>query len=168
MELDTIVRFIDGIKRYVLTAIDVERKFAFAGAYTSHSSESASDFLKKLIEVCPFPVNELQTDNGSEFAKHFETACLSLDLTHFHTYPRSPKMNAHIERFNRTLSEDFIMSNRALLRDDLYAFNKKLVNWLLWYNTKRPHQSLGMISPLGYIVSTLTAECKNEWGYSSC
>src|SRR3989344_745457 len=38
MELDTIVRFIDGIKRYILTAIDVEKKFAFAGAYTSHSS----------------------------------------------------------------------------------------------------------------------------------
>lgn len=158
MELDTIVRFIDGIKRYVLTAIDVERKFAFAGTYINHSSDSASDFLKKLIEVCPSSINELQTDNGSEFAKHFETACLSLDLTHFHTYPRFPKMNAHIEKFNRTISEDFIMSNRALLRDNVSAFNEKLVGWLLWYNTKKPHQSLEMVSPLGYIVSTLTAE----------
>src|SRR3989344_5382834 len=30
MEVDTIVRFIDGTKRYILTAIDAERKFAFA------------------------------------------------------------------------------------------------------------------------------------------
>ena len=164
MELDTIVRFMDGIKRYILTAIDVERKFAFAGAYTSHSSASAADFLRRVLEVCPFPIDELQTDNGSEFAKHFEEACSTIGLTHFHTYPRSPKMNAHIERFNRTLSEDFIMLNRPLLRDNVSAFNLKLVDWLLWYNTKRPHESLGLVSPLRYIVSTLTAqECQMWW-----
>ncbi len=164
MELDTVIRFIDGIKRYILTAIDVERKFAFAGAYTSHSSVSATDFLRKVIEVCPFPINEIQTDNGSEFALNFETACTSLGITHFHTYPRSPKMNAHIERFNRTLSEDFIMLNRGLLRDDLHVFNEKLVEWLIWYNTKRPHESLGLISPLRYILSSLTAEeCQRSW-----
>ena len=157
MELDTVVRFIDGTKRYILTAIDVERKFAFASAYTGHSSASAADFLTKLKEVCPFPLIELQTDNGSEFAFHFETACTTLGITHFHTYPRTPKMNAHIERFNRTLSEDFVSIHRPLLRDNLHAFNEKLVDWLIWYNTVRPHESLGMVSPLRYIVSTLPA-----------
>ncbi len=157
MELDTVIRFVDGIKRYVLTAIDVERRFAFAGAYTGHSSASAADFLGKVVAVCPFKIEQLQTDNGSEFAKHFEDACAALNLTHFHTYPRTPKMNAHIERFNRTLSEDFLVRNRILLRDDLTTLNKKLVDWLIWYNTERPHQSLGMVSPLRYIVSALTA-----------
>lgn len=164
MELDTIIRFIDGTKRYILTAIDVERKFAFAGAYTSHSSASAADFLTRVIEVCPFGVDELQTDNGSEFALCFEEACVALGLTHFNTHVRSPKENAFIERFNRTVSEDCIMLNRALLRDNVHAFNLKLVDWLLWYNTKRPHESLGMMSPLRYIVSTLTAEeCQMWW-----
>ena len=164
MELDTIVRFVDGVKRYILTAIDVERKFAFAGAYTSHSSASAADFLRRVLEVCPFVIDELQTDNGSEFALNFEQACTALGLTHFHTYPRSPKMNPFIERFNRTISEDFIMQNRPLLRDDVSAFNLKLVDWLLWYNTVRPHESLGLVSPLRYIVSTLTAEeCQMWW-----
>ena len=164
MEIDTIVRFVDGVKRYILTAIDVERKFAFAGAYTSHSSASAADFLRKVIAVCPFTIEELQTDNGSEFALLFEEACTALGLTHFHTYPRSPKMNPFIERFNRTSWEDFIALNRALLRDDVHAFNLKLVDWLIWYNTRRPHESLGMVSPLRYIVSTLTVgECQMYW-----
>jgi len=164
MELDTIVRFVDGIKRYILTAIDVEKKFAFAGAYTSHSSAAAADFLRKVIGVCPFVVDELQTDNGSEFAKHFEEACILLGLIHFNTHVRSPKENPFVERFNRTISEDFIMVNRPLLRDDVHAFNLKLVDWLLWYNTKRPHESIGMLSPLRYIVSTLTAEdCQRYW-----
>lgn len=164
MELDTIVRFVNGIKRYILTAVDVEKKFAFAGAYTSHSSAAAADFLRKVIEVCPFVIDELQTDNGSEFALFFEQACVLLGLTHFNTHVRSPKENAFIERFNRTISEDFIMRNRPLLRDDVHAFNLKLVDWLLWYNTKRPHESLGLVSPLRYIVSTLTAEdCQRYW-----
>jgi transposase InsO family protein len=164
MELDTIIRFIDGTKRYILTAIDTEKKFAFAGAYTSHSSAAAADFLRRVIEVCPFPIEELQTDNGTEFAKNFEEACVYLGLTHFNTHVRSPKENAFIERFNRTISEDFIMLNRPLLRDDVPAFNLKMVDWLLWYNTVRPHESLGMVSPLRYIVSTLTVgECQRYW-----
>ena len=164
MELDTIVRFIDGTKRYILTAIDVERRFAFAGAYTSHSSAAAADFLERTIEVCPFTIKELQTDNGSEFALNFEQACVSLGLLHFNTHVRSPKENAFIERFNRTVSEDCIMRNRPLLRDDIHTFNETLVDWLLWYNTRRPHESLGMVPPLRYIVSTLTAgECQRYW-----
>ena len=164
IEVDTIVRFVDGIKRYIYTAIDVEKKFAFAGAYTNHSSASAADFLSKLRTVAPFDIKEIQSDNGSEFALRFEEACTHLGITHFHTYPRSPKMNAHVERFNRTLSEDFIRHHRAALRDDLSRFNNLLIDWLLWYNTERPHQSLGMLSPLRYIVRDLTAhQCQMWW-----
>jgi transposase InsO family protein len=164
IEVDTVIRFVDGIKRYIYTAIDVEKKFALAGAYTNHSSASAADFLGKLRTVAPFDIQEIQSDNGSEFALRFEEACTALGITHFHTYPRSPKMNAHVERFNRTLSEDFIQHHRGALRDDLKRFNELLIDWLLWYNTERPHQSLGMLSPLRYIVRDLTAhQCQMYW-----
>jgi transposase InsO family protein len=164
IEIDTIVRFTDGIKRYVYTAIDVQRKFAFAGAYTNHSSASATDFLGKLREVAPFSITEIQSDNGSEFAHLFRDACATLRITHYHTYPHSPKMNGTIERFNRTLSEDCIMRYRSVLRDDLLRFNTLLVEWLLWYNLERPHESLGMRSPMQYIVSTLSErECQRWW-----
>ncbi len=48
-------------------------------------------------------------------------------ITHWWTYPRSPKMNAHVERFNRTLQEQFVDYHTDLLFDDLAAFNR---NWL--------------------------------------
>ncbi len=164
IEIDTIVRFTDGIKRYIYTAIDVQRKFAFAGAYTNHSSASATDFLGKLMEVVPFSITEIQSDNGSEFAHLFRDACATLGIIQYHTYPHSPKMNAHIERFNRTLSEDCVARYRSVLRDDLLQFNTLLVDWLLWYNLERPHESLGMRSPMQYIVSTLSAEeCQRWW-----
>ena len=158
MELDTVIRIVNGRRRYILTAIDVQKKFAFARAYTSHSSAVAADFLRRVIEVCPFPVEELQTDNGSEFGLHFETACHTLGIVHFNTYPRSPKMNPFIERFNRTLSEDFIRYHLASLKEDMSFFNELLTEWLTWYNTVRPHESLGLVSPLSYILSSLSAE----------
>jgi len=40
--------------------------------------------------------------------KDFSDEIKRLHLVHYHTYPRTPKMNAHIERFNRTVQEEFI------------------------------------------------------------
>ena len=150
IEVDTVVRHIDGQKRYVITAIDVERRVAYARAYTGHSSQSARDFLLQLLTVVPFEIVEIQTDNGSEFAKRFHEACVTLNITHYHTYPRCPRMNAHIERFNRTISEEFVVYHRSLLRDDIHAFNQTLLEWLHWYNEERPHESLGFLAPLEY------------------
>lgn len=155
LEIDTIVRHIDGYKRYTLTAIDVTGRFAFAHTYCNHSSDSARDFLKRLIQRAPFCITEIQTDNGSEFAQHFHQACLALNITHYHTYPCSPKMNAFIERFNRTLSEECMVYHRALLRDDLAAWDRELTHWLYWYNEERPHASLGLVPPMEYYRSLL-------------
>lgn len=156
VKADSIVRFTNGIKRYIVTAIDKETRFAFACAYKNHSSDSASNFMEKFKSIAPISLTHVQTDNGSEFAKHFEIYLEKNDIVHFHTYPRCPKMNSEIERFNRTISDAFIKRNRMLLAYDIDAFNLKLVDWLLWYNTRRPHWSLGLISPLKYIVNILS------------
>jgi len=164
LEVDTVVRFIDGVKRYIITATDTEKHTSFAACYTNHGSLSASDFLKKCINVLPDCPVAVQTDNGSEFALHFNQACEKLNLLRFHTYPRSPKMNAHVERFNRTLDEEFLQYHRALLRDDVKKFNDVLIDWLLWYNGERPHHSLSLLSPFQYIFNTLaTNECHMWW-----
>lgn len=163
VKADSIVRFTEGIKRYIVTALDCESKFAFAYAYTSHSSKAASDFMDKFKHVSPISVTHVQTDNGSEFANHFDIFLEENGVVHFHTYPRSPKMNAEIERFNRTLSDAFISRNRYLLAYDIDAFNEKLIEWLLWYNSRRPHWSLGLISPLRYICNQLPEKSQMWW-----
>ena len=164
LELDTIVRFIDGTKRYILTAIDTETRTAFAGVYTNHGSQSAADFLKRCLLVLPGCPTHIQTDNGSEFAKYFHETAIKLKLTHYHTYPRSPKLNAHVERFNRTLQEEWIIYHRAVLRDDVSKANELLVEYLLWYNTRRPHHALGLRSPFQCMIEGLKEkECQRWW-----
>jgi putative transposase len=167
LQVDTIIRFIDGMKRYVLTGVDTEKKTAFAACYTNHGSLSASDFLRRAREVLPDCPSAIQTDNGSEFSSHFEKACTELSLIHFHNYPRSPKMNACVERFNRTLDEEFLQYHKPLMRDDISKFNDTLIDWLLWYNGERPHYSLGQVSPFKAMMRGLKAdECQRWWTHT--
>lgn len=163
LELDTVVRFIDGVKRYTLTALDTERRTGFACCYTNHGSQSASDFLRRCIEVLPDCPLHIQTDNGSEFAKYFHETAGRLNLVHYHTYPRTPKMNAHVERFNRTLSEEFMVHHRALMRDDVSEYNRQLIDWLLWYNGERPHHALGLQSPFQSMMKGLPEKESHKW-----
>lgn len=164
VKADTIVRFTNGIKRYVVTALDRESKFGFAYGYPSHSSKAAADFMKTFRHVAPLDVTHVQTDNGSEFQHHFELLLEDADIVHFHAYPRCPKMQSEVERFNRTLSEAFISTHRDLLAYNLPEFNRQLMEWLIWYNTRRPHWSLELKSPLRYICDNLSVrESQRYW-----
>ena len=152
LQVDAIVIFLDGIKRYLLTAVDLRTRFAFAQCYRSLSSKAAADFMEKLRQVTPFRIRRVQTDNGSEFEKHFRKYVGKHKITHFHNYPRHPQSNAHIERFNRTLQEQHVEWHVDELREP-QEFNRGLVEWLIWYNTKKAHKSLNKIPPLRYYVN---------------
>lgn len=155
-QVDTVVRFEHGIKRYIVTAIDVVTKFSFSYTYKSHTSLSAADFAQKLIKVTPYSIKAIQTDNGSEFLKDFDKEIAKLGIVHFFTYPRCPKQNGCIERFNRSLQEEFVDFNAVLLEEkDTKSFNDKLIDYLLWYNTKRPHFTLKNLTPMQVVVEYL-------------
>ena len=151
VQMDTVSIFADGIKRYIFTAIDVRTRFAFAYTYKSNSSANGRDFLDKFIKLAPFATARIQTDNGSEFAKHFEQSCQKYGLVHFFTYPRHPKSNAHLERFNKTIQEQFVNWHIDDIEEP-EVFNLKLMEYLIWYNTEKPHRGIGNLSPLRYYV----------------
>ena len=75
-------------------------------------------------------------------------------------------MNAHCERFNRTVQEEFLDYHEDLLfADDLTLCNDKLFDYLLWYNTERPHYSLKQLSPLQYLALH-HPECQRYWTHT--
>ncbi len=152
VEIDTVDIFVDGVKRYLLTAIDLPTRFAFAYTYKSSSSSSARDFLEKLRCVAPFEIARVQTDNGHEFLKHFSQACSDQDLVHYFNYPRHPQSNSHLERFNRTVQEQFVYWHFDAL-DEPDAFNRELMDYLIWYNTEKPHRGIGKLPPLRYYLN---------------
>ena len=152
VQIDAVSIFINGLKRYIITAIDVKTKFAFAYSYKSLSSLMAKDFMEKLQGVCPFNIKRIQTDNGKEFHKYFRDYVKNQGIIHFFNYPKCPKMNKYVERFNRTIQEQHVSWNM----NDLYEpkeFNPGLIKYLLWYNTEKPHQSLAKLTPLRYYLN---------------
>ena len=144
--VDTIVRFWEGKKRYILTAIDSYSKIGFAHMYTSHSSQTAADFLYRLKHLANGHIENVQSDNGSEFHKFFEEACQNLEIKHYWSRAHTPKDNPVCERFNRTLEEEFIQLGNRITNP--VVFNQKLTEWLIEYNFYRPHCSLGYMSPM--------------------
>jgi transposase InsO family protein len=162
IQMDTVSIFADGIKRYIFTAIDIRTRFAFAYAYKSNSSAHGSDFLDKFVRVAPFVTRRVQTDNGSEFLKHFEQTCEKSGLVHFFNYPKHPEANGYLERFNRTVREQFV--NRSIdILDEPEGFNQKLMEYLIWYNTEKPHRGIGKLPPLRYYLDNFitTSEKSN-------
>ena len=144
IQIDTIVRFDMHIKRYVITAIDLKSRFAFATGFKRLSSNMALKFMKELVMIAPFDIKAVKTDNGlEEFHGEFDNYLKKRNITHYWSYPRTPKSNAHIERFNRTIQDEFIDENIIYLVDNnLEEFNRRLVEYLVFYNTVRPHYSL--------------------------
>ena len=39
-----------------------------------------------------------------------------------------------------------------LLSEDIDKFNRKLMDYLVWYNTERPHESLNNLTPVNYLL----------------
>lgn len=144
--IDTVVRHFQGEKRYILTAIDRYSRLAYARMYSSHSSLSAADFLKRLHRLLGGQLAHIQTDNGSEFHLHFEQAIQDLNLQHWWSRVKTPKDNAVCERFNRTLQEEFIGRGNGC--SDVQLFNRKLTEWLVEYDFHRPHAALGYRRPI--------------------
>jgi transposase InsO family protein len=143
VSLDSIELRAQSQRRYVITCIDLHSHFAWAWATHSHASAAAEQFFRLIQAVFPFAIEAVLTDNGSEFQRHFASALADQLFTHWHTYPKTPKMNAHCERFNRTVQEEFIDYHYdPLFEDDLTDFNLELLSWLSWYNLERPHFSL--------------------------
>ena len=156
VELDTVEIFVDGLKRYLITAVDLPTRFAFAYIYKTGSSASARDFLDKLNWVTPFKITRIQTDNGSEFLKHFAHAAQKQGLIHYFNYPRHPQSNGHLERFNRTIQEQFAYYHTDCI-DEPDEFNLPLMEYLIWYNTEKVHRGIGKKAPLRYYLDKFIA-----------
>ena len=69
---DTVERFVNGSKKYILTFTDLYSRFSFSYATRSHGSQAAKDFFTIVSKVFPYKLENILTDNGSEFMKHFD------------------------------------------------------------------------------------------------
>jgi transposase InsO family protein len=152
VQLDTMhLTPLPGVERRHFSAVDVASRWGVTGVRARATAGTATDFLDELIERTPFPIRALQVDGGSEFMAEFETACQERGLALFVLPPRSPKLNGHVERANRTHRQEFWELYDGDL--ELLPLQAALRVWEHQYNHARPHQALGYLTPAEHLAA---------------
>lgn len=149
IQIDTLHENRDGVPRRHFTAICPISRFVIADVHRSATSSTARDFLERVLERAPFPVRSIQVDNGSEFKGAFEARCADLGIELVTIKPHTPKMNAIVERMQRTFRDEFYAQHPPT--DRLDAIRDRLERYVRTYNEIRPHQSLNNLTPTQYL-----------------
>jgi putative transposase len=151
VQLDTMdLRPAPGVVLKQFTARDVVSRWDVIEVHGRATSTAAALFLQTLERRLPFPLRALQVDGGSEFAAVFETLCQQRGIQLFVLPPRSPQLNGSVERANRTHMEEFYELIPCAL--SIAELNRELQAWEQTYNTVRPHQALGYLTPQEFLA----------------
>jgi len=154
----TIGRLLEIGRVYVQAAIDVHSRYATARLYRDKKAESTSDFLQGAVEEATargVRWQRILTDNGKEYTSNrperhpFELACKEHELKHRRTKVKHPWTNGMAERFLQTLGREFFaVALRKRCYTRLEDLQTDLDQFLVWYNTERPHQGIKGLSPI--------------------
>lgn len=151
IQIDTKHLYILGVRFYVFVAIDCKSRYAFIYAYKNASSLNAADFLMKVIDYFPFPIQAVNTDNGPEYLLNFQKTCDRLSISHYFTYPHAPKMNGRAERLIQTVEYEFFNYQYDLL-PKLSEINKRCELFNDKYNNKRYNQAISYRTPAQVVM----------------
>ena len=135
-------------KVYLHNVVDTFGSFAFGFLHTTKTPEAAVAVLHN--DVFPFyrekkmEIGAILTDNGTEYCGKedhpFELYLDLNDVEHRRTRVRSPQTNGFVERFNRTvLDEFFVEAFRKTFYETVEALQTDFDAWLYHYNYERPH-----------------------------
>ena len=130
--------------KVIYTVIDDATRWVFAWSYNKANAENTLDFVKKVRNKAPFPVQKIRTDQGKEFIANIVREYLkNQNIIHRLNTPYCPEENGKIERFHRTLNEKalrFGFNPRHSLDEMQYQLNL----FLYYYNWRKKHRGLGM------------------------
>ena len=134
---------LDGKKRYYqYTAIDDCTRLRVLRLFEKNTQKTAIKFVDHVLEKLPFPVEQIQTDNGSEFQTMFHWHVLDLGIRHVYIKPATPRLNGKVERSHRIDNEEFYELLEGVVIDSSKLFANKLQEWEDFYNYNRPHGGL--------------------------
>ena len=154
-QLDLVHGFLlaDGTSAKALTGVDDHSRYCISARLMARErTQSVCDGFSSALNTYGVPAQVL-TDNGKVFTGRFaqppvevlfDRICRENGVDHLLTAPRSPTTTGKIERFHKTLRVEF--DTRQVFRN-LKTAQEALDEWVTYYNTQRPHQSLADATP---------------------
>lgn len=148
-------------KLYLFVAIDRTSKFVVARLFTEATRPAACDFLELLLDMVPYQIHTLLTDNGIQFAEQprnrntilsrqsrFDMICEANGIEHRLTKPNHPWTNGQVERMNRTIKD---ATTKRYHYDDHEQLRRHLGLFLDAYNHARRLKTLKGLTPAQFL-----------------
>ena len=144
-------------KKYWAGVIDDATRVTYAEVLPNKRAKTLAAFMKRAYKWFlskGITIKKLLSDNGLEFTTHhqvsrhlhsFEVMLAKLSVIHKYTKVRRPQTNGKIERFWRIINDNFFFKHTFTSNKD---FHMKFMDWLVFYNLKRPHWGIGKLTPM--------------------
>lgn len=138
---------------YLHAAVDDHSRLAYVEVHPDERGKTCAGFLASAAAFYAghgIRIEAVMTDNALNYVRseHFLGAMADLVIRHVRIPPYHPRANGKVERFNRTMAEEW-----AYVR--LYTSNaqrlRALSTWLGFYNSRRPHTALGGRPPISRV-----------------
>lgn len=129
---------------------DYNRESIWIEIGLSIGAKQMTDLLEWIVKERGKP-RAIRTDNGPEFTSSvFTNWCHKHRIEIRYIQPGKPVQNAFIERFNRSYRTEVL---DARIFNNLIEAREITAEWMEHYNQERPHESLGNLSPIRYLLN---------------
>jgi transposase InsO family protein len=129
---------------YIHTAIDAYSRLAYSEILDNETIATCVPFLERAaawFATQGITIERVLTDNGNGYRSlAWRDRCAELAIRHTRTRPYHPATNGKVERFNRTLVDEWAYT-RTWRSDTARA--RTLDRWLHRYNHHRHHTAIG-------------------------
>lgn len=137
---------------HVHSAIDAYSRIAYSEILPAEDGPCCTGFLERAhswFAMHGVAVERVLTDNGTGYRSNsWAATCTALGLVHTRTRPYTPRTNGKVERFNRTLADEWAFVRVYRRNSDR---DRALQRWLHFYNHHRSHTALGGNPPMSRI-----------------
>jgi transposase InsO family protein len=139
---------------YLHTALDDHSRLAYTEILENEKRETAAAFLARAhawYAAAGITVERVLTDNGSCYrSKAWAAACTDLKITHKRTRPYRPQTNGKVERFHRTLADEWAYARPYATETQR---RQALDPWIHTYNHHRGHTALKGLPPASRVTN---------------
>ena len=162
VQIDVVyVRKYKGKWIFQFSAVDCATRWKYSEIFDNQSNVESMAFVRKLIEIAPFQIKGIQTDNATIFTNRYvgyekstdplnpklhplDEVCKEHGIIHYLIDPGKPAQNGKIERSNRTDREELW---NHISFGSFVEVKKELATWLKFYNEEREHLGIGGLTP---------------------
>ena len=138
---------------YVVSVVDDHSRLAYSELHSNETGQTVTATLRRaaawMREQGCRPAEAVMTDNHKAYISlEFQALLSELGARHIPTPAYTPRWNGKLERFNRTLTDEWA---RSRVWPNSSSRDRALQSFLRYYNRRRPHTSLADRPPISRV-----------------